>query len=363
MRANLSLPLQPKQLYINGIMKRLVLSLAAVVCSLLSFAQTNQMVWNNGRMQYAQPITNIDSLTYHLLTVESDTMQFILPRATRHVVHDTVTLHDTITLVRRDTVNIVKHDTIFLYEGALQSAFSVADGKQVCFSKGNLQFIQSIRMWRFADHQYDMIGEANIKNSALADTIDLFGWSGNNTTAPWGISISTDNADYSGDFVDWGRNFGNTWRTLTMDEWVYLIETRTDASSKWGIACIYLNADSSQYVNGMILLPDTWTCPMDITFKSGKVSKYGAEYYAGHQTFTLSQWQLLEQAGAVFLPAAGIRIGENVSTQLSDGSYRSSIQQSGSKNAYHFYFSSDYVQANISVERHNGQSVRLVHDL
>ena len=41
------------------------------------------------------------------------------------------------------------------------NAFSVSDTKTVYFSKGNLQYQPKKKIWRFAEHQWDMIGEAN----------------------------------------------------------------------------------------------------------------------------------------------------------------------------------------------------------
>ena len=98
----------------------------------------------------------------------------------------------------------------------------------------------------------------------LADKIDLFGWSTNTTN--FGVSVSIDNDDYSGLFVDWGTNkigndAPNTWRTLSKDEWVYLLNIRTNASSLYGIAQV-------NGVNGLIILPDNWICPVGVTFKS-----------------------------------------------------------------------------------------------
>ena len=94
--------------------------------------------------------------------------------------------------------------------GAIDGRFSVATDKQVYFSQGNLQCNNpnnaATRTWAFAEHQYDRIGTANLQNTKigviLGSTIDLFGWSANNTTAPFGISLSQDAADYAGDFVD-----------------------------------------------------------------------------------------------------------------------------------------------------------------
>ena len=210
---------------------------------------------------------------------------------------------------------------------AINGKFSVAADKQVYFSQGNLQYTQSTATWAFAEHQYDMIGTDNVtggtvshdakdgdevSGEALADKIDLFGWSGSTAAVQWGVGISNNSADYSGDFVDWGSNTigtdaPDTWRTLTRDEWKYVLSNRADADTKKGVARINLSSDGTVYANGLILLPDTWTAPAGITFKSGVASERSVQAYADYQTFTFSEWQQLESAGAVFLPAAGMR--------------------------------------------------------
>ena len=238
--------------------------------------------------------------------------------------------------------------------------FSVGEGKTVTFSKGNLQYTQSTNTWSFAENQYDYLGEANLAIDAdvLADKIDLFGWS--TSANNFGVSTSTDwENDYSGSFVDWGTNkigndAPNTWRTLTYDEWKYLLNTRPNASSLKGVAQV-------NGVNGLILLPDNWTCPSGVTFKSGFHSNYGVDYYAAYQTFTVGQWSMLEAAGAVFLPAAGGRDGSNVDYVRNDGIYWSATEDS-SLSAYYLYFHSD--GANMYGEyRLYGHSIRLVKDL
>ncbi|MGM9826193.1 MAG: hypothetical protein ACI3Z8_07130 [Paludibacteraceae bacterium] len=78
-------------------------------------------------------------------------------------------------------------------DAPLEGVFSVAKDKQVRFSKGNLQYTQSTNTWAFAENQYEMLDTANVRNNALADKIDLFGWSGSTATARWGISTSNDN--------------------------------------------------------------------------------------------------------------------------------------------------------------------------
>ncbi len=254
------------------------------------------------------------------------------------------------------------HDADSIVFRALpKDAFSVSATKQVRFSKGNLQYTQSTQTWSFADNQYDIIGEANISNGVLADKIDLFGWSGSTATAQWGVGTSENYSDYSGDFLDWGKNIGdgNTWYTLTSAEWGYLIDERTNADQLKGVARIQL--DGNQYANGLILLPDTWTCPEGVTFKSGFASEYSIQAYADYQTFTLADWQKLESAGAVFFPASGVRIGTIVYSVMRY-SYCWSATPDGSVYANVFLFRSDgaYLSHN---DRSTMQAVRLVRDL
>ena len=265
---------------------------------------------------------------------------------------------------------------------AINGKFSVAADKQVYFSQGNLQYTQSTATWAFAEHQYDMIGTDNVtggtvshdarkgdevSDEALADKIDLFGWSGSTAAVQWGVGISSNSAaDYSGDFVDWGSNTigtdaPDTWRTLTRDEWKYVLSKRPDAYTKRGVARINLSSDGTVYANGLILLPDTWTAPAGITFKSGVASEQSVQAYADYQTFTLSEWQQLESAGAVFLPAAGMRsttqvlyVHHNVTlwtATYDDATYVGQV-----------YADSESIGTYLS-ERYYGKTVRLVQDV
>ncbi len=250
--------------------------------------------------------------------------------------------------------------------------FSVSADKQVTFSKGNLQYTQSTDTWSFASTQWEVIGTDNViggsvssdptygdskEGTALADKVDLFGWS--TAANNFGVSTSTDDNDYSGSFVDWGTNkigndAPNTWRTLTYDEWRYLLNTRPNASSLKGAAQV-------NGVNGLILLPDNWTCPTGVTFKSGFQSSNRVDYYAAYQSFTPEQWSKLESAGAVFLPAAGYRDGSNVGSVQYDGGYWSATEDF-SYDAYYLYISSD-VAIVLDFNRYEVRSVRLVKDL
>lgn len=236
--------------------------------------------------------------------------------------------------------------------------FSVSSSKKVTFSPGNLQYHPANKLWRFAPSQTDYIGKANSNcSSTYKGWMDLFGWS---TSATYfGVRTSTFTSDYSGSLVDWGTNkigkyAPNTWRTLTKDEWEYLLNSRPNASSLKGVAQV-------NGVNGLILLPDKWTCPSGITFNSGYHSEWGVDYYAAYQTFSANQWSKLEAAGAVFLPAAGERGGSRV-TNVRTGGYYWSATEYDSYDAFFLYFYSD--EANMFINgRCLGRSVRLVKDL
>ena len=247
-------------------------------------------------------------------------------------------------------------------------AFSVSKRRQVVFSPGNLQYTRSTNTWAFAEHQYDIIGEANVIDGALADKIDLFGWSANNTTAPFGVSLSNDNADYAGDFVDWGTNTigsdaPDTWRTLTNNEWTYLIGSRTNAAQLMGVAHIQLSADGTEYMNGLILLPDSWVCPEGVTFKSGAAGIYGKDVYAEYQTIVLADWQRMEAAGAVFLPAAGDRDGSDIFGVANDGYYWLATPHAyNSGFVMNIAFDSEEIYADADISCDAGLSVRLVKD-
>ena len=182
-------------------------------------------------------------------------------------------------------------------DGKLTGAFTInADGDQILFSKGNLQYQASTATLRFATNQFDLIGA---DNANISDTytgwIDLFGWGTGNNPA----YSSTVDEDYS-TFTDWGTNAisnggneANLWRTLTIQEWGYLIKTRTNADNLKGQATV-------AGVHGYVLLPDSWTLPAGLSFTASP-NDWTTNVY------TAEQWTQMEAAGAVFLPAAGYR--------------------------------------------------------
>ena len=141
--------------------------------------------------------------------------------------------------------------------GALKGLYSVAEGRQVVFSQGNLQYNKSTKKWSFARTQLEVLG----KNQG--NIIDLFcyGTSGYANAEPTLIdseyeALNLNLSDIAGTEYDWGvnnaiSNGGNQaglWRTLTAEEWDYLLNGRPDAENL-----------SSRY-NGwkLAIFPDNW---------------------------------------------------------------------------------------------------------
>lgn len=175
--------------------------------------------------------------------------------------------------------------------------------------------------------------------------IDMFGW--NTANKPLNSSLyARDYASYQTDFVDWGHNpiydpkadstySADTWRTLTLQEYQHLLFYRTNASQLVGTASIHIQNHPNGVVNGILILPDDFVLPDGLSFKGvnqtheledigrpiysyKKGSIYmGAvdagiftsdDYLFNQNSYTLAQWEKLEEAGAVFLPATGERI-------------------------------------------------------
>ena len=190
-------------------------------------------------------------------------------------------------------------------QGMLEGVFSVAPEKQVRFSAGNLQYNAVAGQWRFADKQYDLIGVDNIRyGEQYAGWIDLFAWGTSGYREKYPYYFSANSAYYGngadknidGTSYDWGvynriTNGGNRegmWRTLSVYEWDYLLTKRPDA---W----LLRTMGQVNGVQGLVILPDDW-------LKRG----FDTLIYSTIYLFTPEQWQVMERAGAVFLPAAGM---------------------------------------------------------
>ena len=176
--------------------------------------------------------------------------------------------------------------------------------------------------WRFAEKQWDVVGANNAATSgAYTGWIDLFGWGtsghphGANCYQPWSTSMTnsdyyaygdpsyslfdqTGEADWSCNAISNGGDKPNQWRTLTMEEWDYLLNTRSGKR--------YAKAQVDG-VKGLIVLPDGWQASY---YALNNTNTASAAFTSN--TISASQWQTLEQYGAVFLPTVGYRYGSTI---------------------------------------------------
>ncbi|MBO4800578.1 MAG: fimbrillin family protein [Bacteroidaceae bacterium] len=237
-------------------------------------------------------------------------------------------------------------------EGALSGQFSVSGSTMVYFSKGNLQYVGT---WQFATNQWDYFG-----NSQSDDHRDLFGWgTGNNPN-----EISEDNSIYSS-YNEWGANAitngGNTankWRTLTRNEWQYLLFSRTTttnlATSNARFAKAYVN---SKY--GLIIFPNHYIHPSDVT-----VPSYINDASSGFGTnYNTTNWAKMEAAGAAFIPNAGYRTGSTFTSVANIGYYWSATSGSSNSSANILFISASKLITNVGADRYSGRPVRLVQNV
>ena len=207
-------------------------------------------------------------------------------------------------------------------EGSLSGMFSVGGGETVRFSQGNLQYQASTDTWRFAEQQYDCIGQTNSNISLFYQGwVDLFGWgtSGYNDVKPWLIDYDMDALSITGTKYDWGlnnaiSNGGNKaglWHLLTIDEWEYIVNRRN--GSRFAKATV-------NNVRGLLLLPDGWSTA---TYALNAINDVQGGYESNYISAT--DWSdILEANGVVFLPCAGIREGTTVNYVNGFGRYWSS---------------------------------------
>lgn len=168
----------------------------------------------------------------------------------------------------------------------------------------------------------------------------------------WGTGVNPNNhsieaSDYSGPFEDWGKYIPGGWRTITKDEWEYL-RARTDNYSLLMFCTGHIKDINGNDVNGLILFPDNWLEPEGVSVSTRGVCGWTPNYS--------EHWENMERAGAVFLPAAGGRIGENVYFQNQHGFYWTSTP------VYRIAIYDDSIATHGPFPRFYGQSVRLVRD-
>lgn len=284
--------------------------------------------------------------------------------------------------------------TVKIDNGALPGVFTVAKSQKVRFSMGNLQYQAKTDKWRFAKTQYDVVGENNGKVSeTYKGWIDLFAWgtSGYQDKSDpqsthyqpyststeenvehrynhfgYGPSTNMKSPDLTGKSskYDWGVNNAiinggkkeGQWRTLTSEEWDYILNMRSTTFENGGstLDIRYCMANVAGR-SGIILFPDTYTLPEGMPVP--KTYNMGGKF----SDYALSdvQWNILEDAGAVFLPVTGYRVGTNVNDAGNSGYYWSATNN-GNDYALRLSFESEIIGAAVPGFRFDGFAVRLV---
>ena len=281
-------------------------------------------------------------------------------------------------------INVVKP----VPTGAISGEFTVGmDGatpRTVYFSKGNLYYDGTNSKWEFESNQWDTNPTADDPTGSYgtysSSHVSHFLWSPDKDIAvSTSESVSGDASDVfftnsPSDAAKPNKNFhvngetgDNQWRTLTSAEWVWLLGpkdyptpgTNCRTSSTIG------GTSNARYaevkvngVCGIMLFPDEFTWPSDVTtvpttFNAGDPMWNRVNY--------TTDFEKLESAGAVFLPASGYRSGTIVSVVGSSGYYWPSTPNGS--DAYNLRFEAGTVDPQYNDPRTRGSSVRLVQEV
>jgi hypothetical protein len=251
--------------------------------------------------------------------------------------------------------------------------FTVGEGKKVRFSTGNLQYQASTGTWRFAEHQWDFIGDnaSGIDgNNASIDQnysgwIDLFGYGtsgvahNDNTYYPYtkttvsndyaSITINNTNHDWGVNPIINGGNQPNKWRTLTKDEFSYLFNNRTNYNNLHKDVC------KVHEVDGIIILPDNFPYSQYSNLNWGDLSD--------------DEWNAIAARGAIFMPITGKRNGVNIEglydneNSTKQGYYWTSQFYSNNNSNYFYFKPSRSDRGYGTAYNYYGMAVRLVRDV
>ena len=106
-------------------------------------------------------------------------------------------------------------------------------------------------------------------------------------------------------------------------------------------------------MHGLLLLPDKWELPSGCMFTAGN---NGWDV----NSYTADQWEQMETAGAVFLPAVGFRWGMTYGFNCEGLYWSSTTKDNGCPFTMHF--DDNILAVDWDNEPQFGQSVRLVRD-
>ena len=182
-------------------------------------------------------------------------------------------------------------------EEHLPGAFSIDDGVQIYFSRGNLLYDETLSGndgwndgWSFEQNQYtatEYDGNTSEVHKTGYIPMHFYKPHGHNTqyvTYPLlhNNGAYYGNTDNLADLPALAFGPGSKWRLLTQAEWAYLMAHANPTF-------VTVNG-----ISGLMLFPDLFQWPVPTT---GAIVQDG--------TYTAAEWSQLEDAGCVFLPSAG----------------------------------------------------------
>ena len=290
----------------------------------------------------------------------------------------TITVGHSFTIVRNGIFTITLNNDNLQFEpnaGLLSGEFSVSPTRKVRFSQGNLMYTgfgthavatggTAEGTWMFGDGWNSNQGDAYSSRWIGQFSWGTSGWnSGANYYLPYQVGESQDfmpGGDASNNLTgpyanaDWGVynaifNGGNQpglWRTLSAEEWDYLLNQRPGHLVKWGVAEVDGWAPS-----GLVILPDRFNLPEGLIFNEG----LGLEGEISLNSYSSEQWAQMEAAGAVIiLIRSEWREGRCWTTTASDVN-----------NSYLLYISGGHVGIEECGREgaYTGVAVRLVRDV
>lgn len=237
-------------------------------------------------------------------------------------------------------------------DGANNGVFTVnEDGKQVFFSGCNLYYKKDVKLWYC--HGLEQWGNIEA-NGDVGDNYKnktgqmLFGWGDN---SPLRTDTEDDTYNWPTDGSDpWGSKIDNkgTWRTLSKDEWNYLLGENLIRRGKYK-AGVQIQTSEDETVRGLVIAPDDFPEEIKSSYTKYEYNEYDKEY------------------GLVFLPLGGRRDGgDEVTTVVSgvgtSGRYWSSTEYN-IREAWYLSFNMNSVRQWEPQGKHNGFNVRLVSDV
>ena len=190
--------------------------------------------------------------------------------------------------------------TMFAEDYALPGKFTInAEGGQV-------QFHYAFMMHR-SDETYTTWYPPQMRLGVIEDPDYFFSWGTGDNPNNWGAVNN---------FVDWGDNLccdiePHIWRTMSANEWLYLLSGREHAEYLCGLAKVsYQGKD----IKVLMLFPDDiyngdsndgLNLPDGLTFASYK--NVGNKFTCpSSNAYTYEEWTKLEEAGAVVFPETGV---------------------------------------------------------